>query len=415
MRLNTQLDVDVVAVEAEDRVSVLLELTAPAGDAAAVRATSTVQVVLDRSGSMAGERLDAALRALDALVVRLDPTDNFGLVCFDDEVQVAVPAGPLSDKAAVRALIASIGPGGMTNLSGGYLRGLQEVARVAGDGGGTLLLLSDGHANHGVTDHGALGGLAEQARAKAITTSTVGLGLDYDEALLAAIARGGAGNAGFAEDADTAGRLVAEEVEGLLERVAQAASLVVRPTADVDTVTLYNDLPAQPVEGGLMVELGDFHAGEERKLLLELSVPAMPGLGLAPVCELELRWTELPSLDSHTLTAPVYVNVVPGDQAAGRIPNPTVVTEKAFQEVQRAKREAADALRHGDAGAASARFMSAGASVQAAFAAAPMPDELRDELDLLSELRERAEHDDLRRTAKFTEADAHRKNRRRGR
>src|SRR5215213_880590 len=156
MRLNTQLDVDLVAVESEDRVSLLLELAAPQADAAKPRAPGTLQVVLDRSGSMAGERLDAALRALDSLITRLDPSDRFGLVCFDDEVQVTVPAGPLVDKDAVRQLIAGIYSGGMTNLSSGYLRGLQEVSRVAGDDGATLLLLSDGHANQGVVDHDAL-------------------------------------------------------------------------------------------------------------------------------------------------------------------------------------------------------------------------------------------------------------------
>ena len=59
-----------------------------------------MQVVLDRSGSMDGERLDAAKQALGALVDRLDPTDRFGVVAFDDEVQVVVPAGALHDKAA---------------------------------------------------------------------------------------------------------------------------------------------------------------------------------------------------------------------------------------------------------------------------------------------------------------------------
>ena len=191
----------------------------------------------------------------------------------------------------------------------------------------------------------------------------------------------------------------------------QAASLVIRPTASVESVRLFNDIPAVAVDGGVMVELGDLFAGEERKLLLELAVPAMPALGLAPVCELELRWTELPSLESHTVIAPVFVNVVPGDQAAGRIPNPTVVTEKAFQEVQRAKREAAEALRRGDADFASQRLAGAVISAQAA----PMTEDLRDEVALLQDLEARTREDDIRRTAKFTEADAHRKNRRRGR
>src|SRR3954468_328511 len=102
MHLNALLDVDVVAVEAEDRVSVLLELVAPVGQSDRERQPATPQVVLDRRGSMGGGQLDAAKAALDALVTRLDPADNFGLVVFDDTVEVALAAGPLHDKTAAR-------------------------------------------------------------------------------------------------------------------------------------------------------------------------------------------------------------------------------------------------------------------------------------------------------------------------
>src|SRR3954451_19566045 len=98
MHLNATLDLDVVAIEAEDQVSVLLELAAPAAKRSQTRAPSTLQVVLDRSGSMAAAPPESAKAALIARVGRLEPPDHFGLVVFDDEVPVAVPAGPLTDK-----------------------------------------------------------------------------------------------------------------------------------------------------------------------------------------------------------------------------------------------------------------------------------------------------------------------------
>jgi len=416
MNLNALLDLDIVAVEAEDEVSVLLELTAPEADTTKTRAPAALEIVLDRSGSMSGDRLEAAKDAIEALIDRLDPTDSFGLVVFDDAVHVAVPAGPLTDKEGVRRLVRGIYPGGMTNLSGGLMRGLQEVRRVQSEGSTTVVLLSDGHANHGVTGAGDLETIAAGGRASGVTTSTVGMGLDYDETLLAALSNGGAGNAHFAEEADAAGAAVASEVDGLLEQVAQACSLTVRPTGAVEAVHLFNDLPAVGIEGGFMVELGDFHAGEERKLLLRIDVPAMPGLGLAEVCSLELQWVDATKLDSHTVTIPVHVNVVPGDQAAGRIANPTVRTEVAFQSAQRAKREAAEALRRGDASMAAGLYDSAGSALRdfGPMAAPDMCAEMEAEADLLSDLSRRASHDDPRRVAKFTEADRHRKARRRG-
>jgi Ca-activated chloride channel family protein len=409
MHLNATLDLDVVAIEARDQIAVLLELAAPAADRSRTRPPGTLQVVLDRSGSMAGGALESAKAALIDLVGRLEPTDHFGLVAFDDEVQIAVPAAPLADKDVVRSLIGTIQPGGTTNLSGGYLRGLQEARRVAGAGGATLVLLSDGHANVGLTDADKLGAVAADARGHRVTTSTIGLGLGYDETLLAALARGGAGNTHFAEEGDTAAAALASEVDGLLEQVVQAASLTVRPTGAVESIALFNDLPTVGVEDGFMVELGDFVSGEQRKLLLEIEVPAMAALGLAQVCELELLWFELATMSTKKITIPVSVNVVPGDQAAGRTADPVVVTERIFQQAQRDKQAATDALRAGDAPAAAQMYASA-AEALGGFADADM----LEESETLYDLAERARYDDASRTAKLSEADRHRKSRRRG-
>jgi Ca-activated chloride channel homolog len=174
-------------------------------------------------------------------------------------------------------------------------------------------------------------------------------------------------------------------------------------------VTLWNDLASAPVDGGFMVELGDFYAGQQRKLLLEIEIPAMAALGLAQVCELDLQWVELATMDTHKISIPVSVNVVPGDEAAGRIPNATVRTERAFQEAQRHKQAATDALRAGNAPAAAKMYASA-AEALGGYADV----EMQAEADVLFDLADRAQHDDASRTAKFSEADRHRKSRRRG-
>ncbi len=417
MDLNALLDVDVVAVEAEDQVSVLLEMIAPGRNPDAPRDPGTLQVVLDRSGSMADGRLEAAKDALEALIARLDPTDNFGLVAFDDEIQVVVPAGPLADKRPAREAIRSLWPGSMTNLSGGYLRGIQEARRIADGRGATLLLLSDGHANCGVVDHGELERVASTAQGRGVTTSTIGIGLGYDESLMATVARGGGGNTHFAEEGDSAGAAVSSEVDDLLEQVVQAASLTVRPSGDVSQVRLFNDLPAVAIEGGFMVELGDFYAGEERRLLLEIDVPAMSGLGLQQVCELELTYGDVSTLNSETVTIPVHVNVVPGDEAAGRVPNPTVTSERAFQGAQRAKRDAANAMRSGDAREAKRIWSDAGRALEdfGPLASPEMRPEIAKEAELLRDLADRALDDDPSRMSKFSEEDLHYKGRRRGR
>jgi Ca-activated chloride channel family protein len=417
MQITAHLDFDLVAVEHEDQLTLMLELVAPPAPPGEGRPPATVQVVLDRSGSMDGARLYTPLVALDRLVARLDESDRFGLVAFDDNVNMVVPAGQLRQKHLVRQAIASIHAGATTNLSGGYTRGLQEARRVAGDGGATVVLLSDGLANVGVCEPGQLEALAAGAQRHRITTTTLGLGLGYDEVLLSAIARGGAGNAHFAEEPDTGAAQIAGEIEGLLRQAAQAANLVVRPTGEVASVVLHNDLPATGIEDGVMIELGDLHHDETRRIVLSLSVPAMSSLGLAKVADLTLSYVELPSLTSHTIEVPVHVNVVPGDQAAGRIADPVVASERVFQQAQQEKRRAGEALREGDSARAAARYREAAERLEEFLpAAAPeMRTELQSEASLLQEMADRTSWDEPARLSKFTDADRTAKTRKRGR
>jgi Ca-activated chloride channel family protein len=423
MHITAHLDVDLVAVETEDEVSVLVELTAPGaapGAAPDVRPhlARTLQVVLDRSGSMAGERLSGAIAALLSLVDRLDPSDNFGLVAFDDNVQVTVAAGPLTDKAAAKRAITALRPGGSTDLSGGYLRGIQEARRVAGPGGATVLLISDGHANLGVTDPTTLAGVGEEAHRQGLITSTLGWGLGYDERLMSAIARGGSGNELFAENSDQAVALIGGEVEGLLAQTAQAASVLIRPARPVKAVRVVNDLSVTATDQGILAELGSFYADETRKLILTFDVPAMAALGLAQIATLEFSYVELPTLKQHMIMVPLHVNVVPGDEAAGRVADPTVRSELLFQRVQQAKRRASSHLSAGDTGAALAELHEAQQAVRQALSAEPplpIAADLAEEERALEYLVGESERGSTARAAKYSSMDSSFKSHKRGR
>jgi len=416
MQLSTLLDCDLIAFEQADEITLLVELNAPTPPTASVRQPATLQVVLDRSGSMGGARLEGAKAALIALVDRLDPTDNLGIVAFDNEVKIVVPSGPLNNKVAVKQSIAAIHSGGSTDLSAGYFRGLQEARRVAGPSGATVLLVSDGHANAGVTDPDQLGGVAAEVNTQGVTTSTLGFGLGYDERLLAALAKGGAGNELFAEEADTAVALISGEVDGLLTQVAQAASLRITWTTHVASVQVLNDLPVAGLPDGLMLELGSFYAGETRRLLVKLQVPGIAALGLSQVATLEFTHVSLPDVVQHTATLPISVNVVPGDEAAGRIPDPEVRSEALFQQTQQAKRESSRLLSAGQAVEA-ARLMQTTSSMlrhESAYLPRQMTVELMKEADLMDSLADESTFDSVR-AAKASSYDATMKSRNRGR
>ena len=416
MHITTQLDLDVLAIETDNQVSLLVELTAPKAAPADRTAPRTLVVVLDRSGSMAGDRLTAAKRALTELVDRLDPADRFGLVTFDNQVRVPIVAAPLADKTAAKDRISQIEPGGSTDLSAGYLRGLQEATRASAGSGATVLLISDGHANAGVTDPNTLGSIAAKAGSEGVVTTTLGIGLGFDERLLSAIAAGGNGSELFAEHADAAVAAIAREIDGLLQQTAQAASLLIRMLPACKRLLLINEMSCTPMADGVLVELGAFYSGETRKLVITFDVPSIPALGLATVAELDLSWVELPALVQRSVTVPVQVNMLPGDQAAGRVADPVVRTELAYLQTQRAKRAAAQQLSDGDRAGALSSLQRARATLAGAqFAApAPMMAELSADLLAIDLLESEVHAGGMARAAKMAYADTALKSRRRG-
>ncbi|MGE5830617.1 MAG: hypothetical protein ACM30G_19955, partial [Micromonosporaceae bacterium] len=340
-----------------------------------------------------------------------------GLVAFDDQVEIVVAAGPLADKATVKAAVARVDARANTDLSAGYLRGLQEARRVAGASGATVLLISDGHANAGVTDPERLAGVAAEARRHSVTTSTLGYGLGYDERILSALARGGAGNELFAEEPDTAIGLIAGEVEGLLAQTAQAASLMIRVTPAVHSVQIVNELPVTAAADGVLAELGSFYADETRKVVLTLEVPGIAALGLAEVATLEFTYVELPALKQHTVTVPLHVNVVPADVAAGRVADPAVRTELIYLRAQQAKRRASTHLSAGHAEAALAELRAARDAIATALTDAPahLAADLAEEAAALDYLATETAQGSVARAAKYSSMDATHKSSKRGR
>jgi Ca-activated chloride channel family protein len=213
MYSSIRIDHSLLAVESEHRVHAMLEVTAPDAEGQE-RPAMHLALVVDRSGSMAGPKLEGAKQAARFLVERLGAEDSLALVTFDDEVSLLAPS-EVPDKVRLSEVIEHITPGGSTNLSGGWLKGVEELLRAPDDGQKRVLLLSDGHANAGVTDTDSLTGMVSGIKGKEIGTTTIGFGRDFDENLLTAMADAGGGNGYFAEGPDDALGIFAEEFEGL--------------------------------------------------------------------------------------------------------------------------------------------------------------------------------------------------------
>lgn len=196
-QITTQLPglIATVTAHKDERKSLLLvSITATDASDSQQRSAVKTALVIDRSGSMGGQKLQITCTAAAHFVRSLSPEDRVGVVVYDDTVDMVCGMEAPSDALAFR--IEKIKPGGSTDLYGGWLMGAKLVGK-----GGRVILLSDGQANVGRYQDSA--SMAEQARISyqkfGVTTTTIGVGRDYDEGLMAGMARNGGGGHYFAD------------------------------------------------------------------------------------------------------------------------------------------------------------------------------------------------------------------------
>jgi Mg-chelatase subunit ChlD len=239
------------------------------------RAALSLGLVLDRSGSMAGPKLNLAREGAVRAIRSLGRKDRLSVVTYNDEVLVLLASGAAEEaaKRTAELRLRQTRPGGNTDLCGGWLRGCEQVG-LGLDGGrlGRCLLLTDGLANLGITDRPTIVGHAAELRKRGVTTSTLGVGRDFDEVLLREMAEAGGGSFYFAEDASQLSDFIVGETGEALKVAARDATLVVDLPSGA-SLSCPNGLRGRSEQRRSVVELGDLVADQVLSLILTVEFP----------------------------------------------------------------------------------------------------------------------------------------------
>lgn len=231
-----------------------------------------VAIVLDKSGSMQGDKIEQAKNAAVEAVGRLSDEDIVSIVVYDNGVNVLVPATKASDRDMIVAEIQKIAAHGGTALFAGVSKGAAELRKFKSDDQvNRVILLSDGLANVGPSSSAELTSLGESLLKEGISVTTLGLGLNYNEDLMTGLASASNGNHAFIENAQDLVGVFNNEFDDLLSVVATDFEIQIEVKDGVRPVRVLGS--NADIDGArITLPLAQLYAKQLRYFMIEIEV-----------------------------------------------------------------------------------------------------------------------------------------------
>lgn len=282
-------------------------------------------LIIDRSGSMEGEPLEYVKRACGYVVDLLEPNDVLSIVAFEERVEVIMPARKVINKALIKEHINRLDVGNTTNLFDGIAAGASQIASVySGNYVNRALLFTDGDPTAGIKDFSSIVGLVGEQKSRGITITALGFGNEYNEELLAGIARKAGGNYYYITRPDLIPEVFRKELETLMTVVARNLKLGINLSRWVQVRQIYGHLPTF---GNRIAEttLPDVERGSAESALVELEFGPRPA-GTYRIARVEVTYDDSVTGRAERLTEDVVLEFTP-DEA--------LVAANVNQQVQR--------------------------------------------------------------------------------
>jgi Ca-activated chloride channel family protein len=255
------------------------------------RAPVNLAIVIDRSGSMKGNRLRNAIQGAASAIERLNDGDVVSVVTFDSRTQVLVQPTPIdaSSRSRIRSEVQGISLGGDTCISCGVEDGLALLERTTGRVN-RMIVLSDGDATAGIRDLPGFRSMAQRARDRGASITTIGVDVEYNEKIMTAIAGDSNGRHYFVENEAALERVFEQETENLTGTLASGAEAQIELAPGVELVRVF-DRTFRRVGNKVIVPLGAFSGSETKTVLVKVRVPSDKE-GQQPVADIDLTYRD---------------------------------------------------------------------------------------------------------------------------
>jgi len=314
-----------------------------------VRAPMAVSLVIDTSGSMEGDKIANARMAAASLLESLADGDVVSVYAFSNEVmEIAAPTViGAGTRSTLMQQVSALNAAGGTNMYDGVRVGEARLAEAPPSHPvRRLVLISDGHANIGPSDPRSLGMLAANGTEWGAQVSAIGVGLDYDERTLAALAVESSGRMYHLEHPAQMAEILNTELELLAHTVATNAWVDVVPLPGV--VILGAESSGASLEDGhLRMQLGSLHAGQSRELLFRAQIDTSR-VGTRPLAQARLVYRE-PGAggEERAQTVALAYEVTDDRGAAEASAEPRVMAMLANHQAAQAQIRAAELMNQG--------------------------------------------------------------------
>lgn len=226
-------------------------------------------LVLDTSGSMEGAPIEQARAACALLLDLVAEGDTASVVTFGSYAKVIVPAVRITkeSRAKAKGSLSEVVAEGTTDMASGLTAGLAQVRAVATpDSVNRLVLVGDGVPN----DASPVLALADQAKGERTPVTVLGLGNDFDETLMTALAQRSSGTFQFVDDASRVGSVFKDQISRLDRVVARGARIHLTPGPGV-TITEVIGMQAVANGRAQVAQLGDLTEGQSRDVFVRVT------------------------------------------------------------------------------------------------------------------------------------------------